>query len=558
MMGKVISYRLTLNAPVVLSMPGGDANSASTLSYISGSSVIGALANLWVRKNSSAPGSSPVFRRLFLNGSVRYLNAYPEDLDYKDKRLIPVPLSFYQEKDQETQVYDLSCKEHDDALEFEAGQPRTLVHWDPGFMRTDGEDAIRFLPREMDTCIHHRRDRAAGRATEGSGEIFSYISLPKGERFIGHILLNDKSDCEVIEGLLKGHALSFGRSKSAQYGGNVKVDILESCDHDHENPFLEAGKATVTEGQRFILTLLSDYLGITPSGHATNDPENFVKELAEKLSVAEENLSVEDYFVASRPVAGYVSAWRMPRPVHPALKAGSIFVISSKQDISQNLPGILWEGLGYRRPEGFGRLAIDAHGWEHDDDQGNTVSVFDCVEIRRKRDGSVSSWTPVTGITQTSEMLTICRQRLLEEALDRQVIEIAGSMFTHGPERVPSRAALGRIRGLLRLAKNGNKVKKFLDDCNGKKAGKDLRLCKIANQSLYEWLYKLFTKPNNIKTQLKVDETANISRLDTKEDTIKCFDSSMAFTFKRRLADLVLKKLSELSKAQEEKRKEAE
>ncbi|MCP4646813.1 MAG: RAMP superfamily protein, partial [bacterium] len=92
-----LSYTLRLIEPVLLnSLEGGDANSAKSLSYIPGSVIRGAVISAYLKSNHFADADDSQFRSLFLDGSTRYLHAFPDDEGY---RTLPTPLSWKVRKD---------------------------------------------------------------------------------------------------------------------------------------------------------------------------------------------------------------------------------------------------------------------------------------------------------------------------------------------------------------------------------------------------------------------------------------------------------------------------
>src|SRR5205085_3948220 len=90
---------LTLEAPVVLTLPGGDPNSAQSMSFIPGSAVRGAAARVL------AGAGAEEFRRLILSGEVCYLNAY---VLHGTRRCLPTPVSFRREKYTPSRYHDLA------------------------------------------------------------------------------------------------------------------------------------------------------------------------------------------------------------------------------------------------------------------------------------------------------------------------------------------------------------------------------------------------------------------------------------------------------------------
>jgi len=446
----VITYRLTLESPVVLSIPGGDPNSAETLSYISGSAVAGALAGQCQPTDES--GGMTIFQQLFLDESVRYLNAYPEGEN--NSRLLPPPLSLCTRKGYPDEIYDLA-EPYSDCLIEEAddqGMAYQYQTWREGYIRF-ANGAVKHRSAQQTSAIHHQRDRKLGRAKEKQDPIFSYISLNSGERFIGKILMDDSTHSHLLVRLLENNPLYLGRSRSAQYGrAMASVISQEECFN-----FIEAGKDidVVNPDSRLVVTLLSDYIGTDINGHPT--PDAFIPELANRLGtvLATEMVS----FVGMRPVSGYVNKWQMPRPVLPALQAGSVFVIQTGNTPSNHVHTLLWEGLGQRRAEGFGRLAFNWHGLENEDEECSacTHGQEELVDI---------SGTP-SPFPELNDMVILARKRLMEQDIDYKIVEKANNicgLLNNPSYYLPKRAFLGRLRGLIRTASTTQEIRYFIDN----------------------------------------------------------------------------------------------
>ena len=129
-MGKILTYRVTLTAPLLLTAPGGDPNSADTHRFISGSAIRGALASEYLRKYlKNDPAIDDEFRKLFLSGDVRFLNAYPNpqcDEFSHDIRLLPAPCSLKTKK-RNLQRPLIASNDHDEVYrDSETNLPRQL------------------------------------------------------------------------------------------------------------------------------------------------------------------------------------------------------------------------------------------------------------------------------------------------------------------------------------------------------------------------------------------------------------------------------------------------
>jgi CRISPR-associated protein Csx10 len=535
---KVITYRLTLEDPVVLSIPGGDPNSAETLSYISGSAVVGALAGLWKKQNASI---NPVaFQSLFLNGNVRYLNVYPEGSN--NRRLFPPPLSLRVEKGTQSPVYDLVDPQKDEILESQddEGLFRQFQTWTQGYIRF-ADNALKYRMPLKTSRIHHQRDRDWGRAREDQDAIFSYISIDAGERFIGHIFLDDELQVTVLQNLFQAGHIQLGRSRCAQYGGRANLTLISTEDGE---TFMEAGCGSFDQDDQVTVTLLSDYMGVNPNGHIT--PDAFLFDLADALNVTTESIKVldKDRYVRTRPISGYVSTWEMPRPVVPAFQAGSVFVLKFHERISpQNISDLLWNGIGERRIEGFGRIAINWHG-QNDEDEPLTR--------RPEMDTLMDLPAPDQTFPDNPGLFLLSRKRLLEQDLNQAVIKASSRMF-YQTTNIPNRSLLGRLRELLRTASDTQGILNFLENCR-RPAEKQLDRCRLNNNyTLKEWLTRLFSDSAWLMQEFNMQNDNSLSAASGKyfenvQPEQLPDGAALLWTYQKRLADMVLQGLVRLSK----------
>ena len=74
---KYLRYKLTLDAPAIVTTLSGDPNSSTTQPFVPGGALRGVLASELLNRDVSADSND--FRRLILEGDVRFLHAYPAD-----------------------------------------------------------------------------------------------------------------------------------------------------------------------------------------------------------------------------------------------------------------------------------------------------------------------------------------------------------------------------------------------------------------------------------------------------------------------------------------------
>lgn len=484
---RVIGYRLTLNAPAVLAMAGGDTSTVETRPYISGGAVLGALAWRWLdqqRPTCTGPVGDSKFRRYFLDDSVRWLNAYAESSN--QQRLLPCPFSLVVRKGESNPAFDQASPFFKDLV---IDEPNT--QWKPldlPFVRLEEtEDAEGMVCRlggrqlKLTTRLHHTRDdREAGRST--GGLMFSYVALDAGERFIGYVLCETAEDAAVIRALLEAGLLPLGRSRTATYGGWAQVEVFDEVAAKDWREALERQEFSDEEKEqgRLVVTLLSDYLGVNDQG--LPDPLALEQDLREALGIDQKPIA---RFLGGRSVTGYVSHWRMPRPSHPAVTAGSVLVYENARPDPARLAEILWWGIGTRRTEGFGRVTVQWHG---------ALKIQTSEEFLADSESEAPSSPP-------SPELVFLQRNLLRNAVRRTLIHRAVDDANQVIRPPSSPALIGRLRARIRTAAAADEVKNFLlrasyrsrdkdrlQDKGLKRAGQALTRARRGGKTLLDWL----------------------------------------------------------------------
>jgi len=178
----------------------------------------------------------PDVKRLFFDGSTRYLNAYlytnnSNNSNKEKKRTLPIPLSWFRRK-----VDDISKLEEITVFDFSYEQPEEDISpksLDANFCIVD-DKKVKLCKEKRRINIHNKRDRKRGRGIEGSGAVFRYEALDAEQTFQAVILFNEADDVEQIKSLLEPNELWLGGSQSAGYG-HIKVDrVVEEPENWHE------------------------------------------------------------------------------------------------------------------------------------------------------------------------------------------------------------------------------------------------------------------------------------------------------------------------------------
>lgn len=375
---KAITFLLHTQQPILATSFQGDPNSDVSYSYIPGSMIRGALISRYLKRHPELPEDilsdekvNETVKRLFFDGSTRYLNAY---LFSGKERTLPVPLSWYKQKgdelpkpdERDMPIYDLSQIDPN-RLPENLSSPKLV---NEKFCTVDGHAVVLYSEKRR-MNIHNLRDRKKGRSVptrrdlttrqviqKGEGEIFQYEALDAGQTFQG-VILCEQMELETIQGLLKPPDIWLGGSKSAGYG-HAKLEIQPPKDDWTEVGIKLHNRAA---REHLTITLLSETILRNDSGQHVADPSLVKQAIEEKI---EDKLNVKlqlpepiGIYASSTLIGGFNHKWGLPLPQVPALSAGSVFVFHNTQLTPDQSSVLEAEGIGERRVDGFGRVVVN-------------------------------------------------------------------------------------------------------------------------------------------------------------------------------------------------------
>lgn len=422
---RALRYRLRLLEPVLVSQAGaGEENSAVGIYYIPGSVLRGALVARWREKHQDVDlVADPLARKLFLDGTVCYLNAYPE---LESERSLPVPASWFVEKEQ---VSDEGATIYDLAVAPEPNFPTKKIGGGMFCLlerqKADSpfeEDRFRAVLTRPERCDQvHITLEDVNRRGEGN-QVFRYEALAPGQNFIGIILAPTGQDLSEIKALLTEHDLFLGTAHLAGYG-RVSVELL----HDETlNDWCEVPSFSELNG-RVVITLLSPAILRSDNGQVGWDGG---QALARSIGLpADARLLAA--FGKTILMGGYNRKWGLPLPQAWALTEGSVFVFESARIDQPVLQHAIDCGIGERRVEGYGRIAVN---WQMAAKllQRPPLDLDDTVEDR-----------PLSA----NSRLLACRmaQRRLRVILDQELIKRV-IREAEEVQNLPSNAQISAIR----------------------------------------------------------------------------------------------------------------
>jgi CRISPR-associated protein Csx10 len=490
---KAITFLLHTQQPLLATSLQGDPNSDVSFSYIPGSMIRGMLIGRYLQRHGLRSTDDilddskfPDVRRLFFDGSTRYLNAYLYS-KVEEKRTLPIPRSWLKRKGD-----DISNSGEMVLYDFSYEPPRQDISYkslEAEFCTVDDEDVV-FYREQRRINIHNQRDRKRGRGIEGSGAVFRYETLDAGQTFQAVILFDETDDVEKIKPLLEPNELWLGGSQSAGYG-HIKVDRVEEPEIWHELGTDLADPEERCNREILRITLLSDlilqdewgqYVVIPPTDSGSNEISQAINPLTELLEkLLEVKLEPQSSYASSLIVGGFNRKWGLPLPQVPALAAGSVFVFNHNGQLNPDrILHLENQGIGERRVDGFGRVAVN---WL-EDYRRFTATLLD----------SETDWTEPQ-LEPNSEDSQIAKQmakRLLEQKLERLLLEKVN--FTQLNPNKMTNSQLSRLMIVARQAiaeENQNPVLELLNNLP-KNADTQFENAKVNGKAfkkqIYEWL----------------------------------------------------------------------
>ncbi len=493
----LLRYRIKLTAPAVIPIADGDPNKVMTRRDVLGSHIWGAAAWCYLSQPNHTP-EDDAFRHAFLDGNLRFLTAYPEADDPDEfneipQRLIPIPHSIRKFKEDERLM---------DFAEQPPGED-PIKRLDQRYARiSEGNLETQAVKTELN--YHHARakDRRIGRAlgaeaTEdaNSGALFTYEAIQAGQSFQGAVL-GSENDLKNLQSWLQGGQIRIGRSRSAQYG-EAEFKWLDDApqalnERVEWNGFDEQTSDVFDSDKRLIITTLSPLLTVNDYGHPeAHFPKN---ELAEALDMETTELKLCSSYTRTEVIGGYHSHLRLPRQQWPAIAPGSVFVFETEQmPEPEGLLQLEHDGLGLRKGEGYGRIAINRQG---------SLGLSGCEEIQLDDlDRQDIPDAPDSKIPQCVQDLLygVLRSRCLTEIQQRAMT------YAERTQKVPSNALLGRLRLFLQQGapvESSNNLRKPAEE--------GLKNCQIntdasglpRQMTLYELFKKVWTEPESLTREL--------------------------------------------------------
>jgi CRISPR-associated protein Csx10 len=229
-----------------------------------------------------------------------------------------------------------------------------------------GEEVLTLKTRQREEA-HIQIDPKSQRVAEG--DLYEYITLEAGQWFVGEL------DCDAnywqplqsLTGLKVGEICPVRVGKATRRGYGLLHLILLDMDESEPSPWItkpitaRISESDIQENSlTFSLLLLTDAIvtdkwGRYSAGFASSW-------LAKVLGLHVKQVQIEKQFVKQQPQDGFNTHRRMPRWRDQTIAAGSVAQVTLtgvNKDVLSQLADLEREGIGLRRHEGFGRIAIN-------------------------------------------------------------------------------------------------------------------------------------------------------------------------------------------------------
>ena len=352
---RYLVYKIFTEEPVKISGQNKAEEAESSLDYIPGSAVRGAVVGAYLRRRAMEEETHTGSWKRKLLKHTWFLNAYPlyrEKSGTKEgteRRSLPAPWCFYGKKA--------------DLTRYNGGEISVRNILNPGENTGSAEEKVCakepfvFFGKDTVYGVKVRKEfrlHVSVNASENHGAgtaMFRYGVISPGQEFCGIIMTEDDSLADEIKKLISEEVYYLGGSKGSGYGQTRFSFLRETAGE------MELSLDWQRDQKEFYLYYLSDGILYDEYGNLTGRlPEKFLEDALglEKVQYAGE---------AGRTVSitGYNSAWRAALPQVTGIRAGTIQKYtfeSCGSDLKEKIFDFQEKGIGIRRQDGYGRVLV--------------------------------------------------------------------------------------------------------------------------------------------------------------------------------------------------------
>lgn len=327
---------ITLKDDLIISRSSATSGGHTSLDYIPGSLLLGAVAGKLYQKLPDPNAQWDVFH----SGKVRFLNGYP--IDDQGNASFPMPLSYHYYKSQEIQpnaLRDTIKRPNIDQLD-RLKQPKQLR---AGYITAECKAINTKIAASMKTAI----ESSTGRAAES--QLFGYQAIRSGQRFLAYLEIDDVLEQSITDTVLKSlpDSARLGRSRSAQYGRVQIEKIQQEIPLPKSEPIV--GKTKLT------FWCLSDLALTDPrTGQPTLEPT------PQHFGFTSGQLDISNSFIRTRCYSPYNAFRKAFDTQRQVISQGSIITLTDLTPVTKEQEAQISAPIGSYIESGLGQVLAEA------------------------------------------------------------------------------------------------------------------------------------------------------------------------------------------------------
>lgn len=511
-----LGYRVETLAPIVIGRSMTDRNMVYSMGYVTGTSVWGLLAGIYIKKaltsNINAERDE-LFQSWFLRGHLSFGPAFPKDKGVGEHLLAkPVPLCV--QKDKKGEYFNL--------LESDDLEEKTKA---VGGYYVLEKNKLYFHSADTAIQFHHQREKLAGRSEEGG--LYNYEAMNAEQLFIGQIKGSKSNLEEFLEVFGKSLEGGLGASRNTQYG-RVKI-YFDHCEED--NPEIETQP---------LLSLVCDspVILVNEQGFPDISAGNLQRVLGARIG----ELEIKQTFARTDEVDTFVSKWQAKKPLELCLVPGTVLQIELKGPDSETwerLKRVLANGIGERRGEGFGRIAIMSFP---DNPKPDQLTI---KQATKKPSGPMP------------KVVRPVFQKAAQDLINTEIFSLTSGGISSDSKSMDSKSMLANLEMLLKGLKESGlqgldtRFKAKLTELTNKNitAKKKLSAAEFNNQELIEYLSETTARQISDIILAQNEKIAELLHLVDIDEQKEEFQQEIYLKFLMNLCRISRKKISQKERA---------
>ncbi|GAU79970.1 hypothetical protein [Fusibacter sp. 3D3] len=339
-MTQYIEIDIELIDNVIVGDFAGQEDMLSSLSYLSGSAIRGAL--IYKLLEDQRYSEDVVFNKIITN-DVIFFNAYKIN---EGKRGLPAPMCFATNKakqriQENAEIYNILSGE-------ETHSDEQRVRISAGDFIGNKGTALYSVKVNKNESLHIKTKERANRESGKKSEMYRIESIEKGQCFRSYIAVPSEEVMEIILSILhKEMSLFIGASRGNGYG-HCKIKGINILEHNPEDFYLKSNQ------HYFYVYYMSDFIYVNQMGiHTGMFSDGFI---SEKLGVT---CTLCGIATETKIITGFNSKIGGRLPQFIGAKMGTVvkYEYTGTLELSK-VHEFTNSSYGLRVHEGFGRVAI--------------------------------------------------------------------------------------------------------------------------------------------------------------------------------------------------------